>query len=184
MKKLLLVFALLFCLCGCQKTGPEYLVSSIGFDRVNGQYNVCFEAIIINTENTEQTVKLLKGTGSTIEAAVKQIEKQCTQPLLLSHCGVIAIGEGVTDYGLRKIGDYCFSQDQITLSAYFVRCNNAEKLLSVKPLSSACAGYDIMSLIKENNHRKNRFFEVISAEYEIPLPHISLKNGGLTFVSN
>ena len=181
MKKMLLVFIVAVLLCGCQNTGPEYLISGIGVDVDNGQYSLCFEAIIVNTENTEQSVKLLKGKGNTVKEAVEQIKKQCTQPLLMAHCGVVAVGQEVSRAQLKEVGQYCQNGGEITLSAYFVRTENAEKLLSVKPVSSASVGYDIMGLVKRNKKFNNRFFEVINSDYKNSLPKISLKNKGLNF---
>ncbi len=181
MKKTLVLVLFMLLLCGCRKTGPEYLVSGIGFDLENDRYKICFEAIIINSEEPEQTIRLLKGEGETIEEAVAQIDRQCTQPLLLSHCGVLVIGEEVNRARLREIGDFCYSRDEITLSAFFVRTKNAQKLLSVKPVSSACASYDVMGILRENKPYKNRFFEVLSTGYDTNLPEISLKDGGLEF---
>ncbi len=181
MKKILLAIVLMLLLCGCDKTGPEYLVSSMGFDFSDGLYNVCFEAVVINSESSGQTIKLLKGKGVTIGEAVSDIYRQCTQPLMLSHCGVLAIGESVDNIRLREIGDYCYNQDQLTLSAFFVKTENAEKILSVKPLSSVCAGYDIMGLIQQNKQYNNRFFELINSSYRAKLPKIILQNGGLIF---
>ncbi len=181
MKKIFLVLCFLLLLCGCEKTGPEYLVSSIGFDGDGGKYSVSFETIIINSENTEQTLKVLKGEGETIQQAVKEIDRQCTQPLLLAHCGVIIIGDGISSEQFSNIKKYCYDRDPITLSAFFIKSKNAGKLLSAKPLSSACVGYDIMGLIKQNKHFKNRFFEVLSSDYNAVLPRIELGNGGLYF---
>lgn len=183
MKRIFLLLLVLGLLCGCEKTGPEYLVSSIGFDSDGREYNVSFEAIIINSENTEQALKVLKGKGKTIDEAVKEIDRQCTQPLLLSHCGVIIIGDGITKKQFSDIKSYCYSSDPITLSAFFIKSKNAQQLLSAKPLSSACVGYDIMGLLKQNKQYKNRFFEVISNEYNAVLPRIELGKEGLYFES-
>ena len=56
----------------------------------------------------------------------------------------------------KEICDYCYSEEQITLSAYFINTPNVEKLLSVKPISSACVGYDIMGLLEQNKTYKNQ----------------------------
>lgn len=181
MKKAVLVIALMFLLCGCEKTGPEYLISSIGFDNINGKYNVLFEAVIINSENAQLTLKLLKGEGDTVDEAVSQIKKSITQPLLLSHCGVIIIGENINYAEFDNIKEYCYNSDPITLSAYFVKTKNAKKLLSSKPVSSVCVGYDIMGLIKQNKGIKSRFFEILSGGTSAKLPLISVKDGGLYY---
>ena len=184
MKRIFWIFIALFLLCGCEKAGPEYLVSSIGFEGDGKEYNVYFETVIINSENTNQTLKVLNGSGETIEKAVSVIERQCTQPLLLSHCGVIVIGDGITQKQFSSIKDYCYDKEPITLSAYFIRSENAQKLLSAKPVSSICVGYDIMGLIKQNKPYKNRFFEVLSLENIGVLPKIELREEGLYFESN
>lgn len=180
MKKFFLVVVLLLLLCGCQKTKPEYLVSSIGFDKKQNNYTVFFETVIINTENTSQSLKVLKGEGESLEKAVAQIKRQCTQPLLLSHSGVIAVGEGLNRDDLKQICEYAL-KEEITLSAFFIKTKSAQKLLEVKPVSSACVGYDIMGLIKQNKPYKNRFFELINADFKATLPEIALKEGGLYF---
>jgi hypothetical protein len=179
-KKCILSIILLLLLCGCQKFKPEYLVSSIGFDKVEDKYTVLFETVIINTENTSQSLKVLKGEGESIEQAVAQIKRQSTQPLLLSHSGVIAVSENITRDDLKQICEYALEQE-ITLSAYFVKTQNCEKLLKQKPVSSVCVGYDIMGLIKQNKPYRNRFFEIINADFNAVIPKISLKEGGLYF---
>ncbi len=183
MKRILLSVVFLTFLCGCQKAEPEYLISAMGYDYTGGEYSVCFEAVIINSEDTEQTVKLLEGKGQNIENAVAEIKKKCTQPLLLSHCGVIAVGSDMTKQQLKQVVEYCYDREQITLSALFIETENPQKLLTVKPISSVCVGYEIMGLLKQNTHYNNRFFEVLASNYTAKLPIINHKNGGLYFGS-
>lgn len=179
MKKVFLSLVLLVFLCGCEKHGPEYLVSSIGFDKVKDNYKVCFESVIINSEDTKQSVKLLKGEGATLKSAINEIEKQCTQPLLLSHCGVLVIGDSITKNELSDIAKYCVNNEEITLSAFLIKTENAQKLLSVKPISSLTAGFDIMGLLEQNKRYKNRLFELIDANYNTILPKVIINDGGL-----
>ncbi len=181
MKKLFLSLALVLFLCGCQKRGPEYLVSSMGFDKAENSYKVCFESVIINSEDTKQSVKLLKGEGQTLKAAINEIEKQCTQPLLLSHCGVLVIGDNITQNELSDIAKYCVKNEEITLSAFLIKTENAQKLLSVKPVSSLTVGFDIMGLLEQNKRYKNRLFELMNTESNTALPKVSINDGGLIF---
>ncbi len=181
MKKVFLSLLLVVFLCGCEKRGPEYLVSSIGFDKQNDSYKVCFESVIINSEDTKQTVKLLKGEGESFNSAMEQIEKKCTQPLMLSHCGVLAIGEGITQNELKDISKYCINSKEITLSTFLIKTKNAEKLLSVKPLSSLTVGFDIMGLLEQNKTYKNRLFELVNSDYSNVLPKVGINDGGLIF---
>lgn len=181
MKKIIFSVLLIFSLVGCTRTQPEYLISGMGFDYSDSEYTVYFETIIINSENTDQTVKIIKGTGAKIENAVEEIKKQCTQPILLQHCGVIVISEDITRKEFSEICKYCYYNKDITLSAFFIKTDNAQKLFSLKPVSSLCVGYDIMGLIKQNGNSKNRFFEVLNVNDCSALPKISVKDGGLFF---
>lgn len=186
MKKLFIPILLVLMLCGCERTKPEYLISSMGFDSKNGNITVYLETVIINSENTEQTLKVLKGTGESVNEAVSNIYRQCTQPLLFSHCGLIIIGENISSTQFDDICDYCYSQDELTLSALFITTPNAEKLLSQKPVSSACVGYDIMGLIEQYSKAKklslkNRYYQIESGETEISLPKITVKKEGYYF---
>lgn len=180
MKKIFLSTLVILLLCGCEKAAPEYLISGVGVSKAGEIYEVCFEAIIVNTETTKQTLKVLKGKGDTIYNAVKDIEKQVTQPLLMSHSGVIAVDEEISRGDLIEVCKYAQSSG-ITLSAYMIKTENADKLFETKPLSSACVGYDIMGLIKQNKRYKNRLFEVIGGDYKASLPIINVKDGGLVF---
>lgn len=183
MKRLFLIIPLLFLLCGCQKTGPEYLISSIGFDNENGQLKACFEAIVINSETEGQQVKVIEGVGKTVNEAIGQVERKSTQSLLFSHCAVLVVGDSVTQNQLDNIYDFCFENTDITLSAFFVKTQNAKKLLSSKPLSTIAVGYDILGLIEQysknkNIKIKNRYFEIMALNKEVVLPKITLKEEG------
>ena len=67
-----------------------------------------------------------------------------------------------------EICDYCFSENRITISAYMISTPDPEQLLSGEPEFSAAVGYDIMSIIEQQNaamgkSTNSRFFEVESA---------------------
>ncbi len=183
MKKVLLIFPLLILLCGCRQTQPEYLISSIGFDNAGGQLKTYFEAIIINSETEGQQVKLIEGSGKTVKEAMEQVERKCTQGLLLSHCAVLVIGDSVTQKQMNNIYDFCFENPDITLSAFFVETENAKKLLSAQPLSTISVGYDILGLIRQYSENekikiKNRYFEIMALDKQVTLPKITLKEEG------
>lgn len=177
MKKILLIFILLISLCGCKQTGAEYIISSMGFDNSDGLLNICFEAIVINSETTESQIKLLEGKGKTVKDGIKQIKKSATQKLLLSHCGVLVMGENLTESQINEIYEFCFNQRDITLSARVVVSENAKQLLQTKPVSSIAVGYDILGLIeqysKKDKQIKNRYFEIMALERRVALPKIT-----------
>ncbi len=177
MKKILLIFILLISLCGCKQTGAEYIISSMGFDNSDGLLNICFEAIVINSETTESQIKLLEGKGKTVKDGIKQIKKSATQKLLLSHCGVLVMGENLTQSQIDGIYEFCFDERDITLSARVVTTKNAKQLLQSKSVSSIAVGYDILGLIeqysKKDKQIKNRYFEIMALEKQVVLPKIT-----------
>lgn len=176
MKKILLIFTLLISLCGCRQTGGEYIISSIGFDNKDGLLNTCFEAVVINSETTESQIKLIEGKGKTVTDGIEKIKKQITQKLLLSHCGVLVMGENLTESQINEIYEFCFNERDITLSARVVKTENAKKLLQKKAISSISVGYDILGLIeqysKKDKQIKNRYFEIMALERRVALPKI------------
>lgn len=175
MKKILISAAVLMLtlLSGCRFTtggaanDRRFIVAAIGFESDGALITVYAETIIINSETPENepTPKLLKGSGATINEAFEEIEASLARPLMLEHCGIIAVGGGVTASWFDRICDYCLNDRRITLSSYMVSCDSPEKLLSKKPESSVAAGYDIMGIIEQRSSSSgifydSRFFEI------------------------
>ncbi len=188
MKKITALFLCLFMLCGCNNKPQEYLVTAIGFDYDKGLYTVSVEALIINTESEGQELKIITSQGRTLKKAVADIQNQITLPTLFSHCGIIAIGNGISREKLKGIMRYCNTHDEITLSVRFIKTKNAAKLLSQKPQSSISVGYDLMSMLKtyeeeSNKSVKNRLFEIYENESPI-LPIINTQEKGYYFAKH
>ncbi len=173
---ILLIICMLFSLSGCSiketisSQKQEYIVSAIGFDSDDKQFDLTLEAIIINSENSdaERELRLLNGKGRTIAEAMTDAQKSASQPLLLSHCATVVIGDTVNRNQLSEITDFCRSNDGLALSVMLVSSKNAKSLLECKALSSVAMGYDIMSMTEQLSDRtgiafKNRLYEIKSA---------------------
>ena len=110
-----------------------------------------------------------------------QIEKQATQPLLTSHCGVVAVGKGISRTKLLGIMRYCKENRDIPLSIQFIETESPEKLLKTEPFSSISVGYDLVSMMRKNDkHLNNRLFEIYKSPSPI-LPKITLTEKGYYF---
>ncbi len=187
MKRLAFIILLTaFFLCGCsgenplKGENPEYMVASLGFSEKNGKLTVFMEAIVINSEDTDAQKKLvvLEGNGDTVKQGAENAEKKAVQPVNLSHCGVIALEEGISKERFLEICEYCYNRDEINLSAFFISSDDVKKLLSEKPTASVAVGYDIMNRLesqKELSGReyKNRFYQ-IEAQKEKSNPHYDI----------
>lgn len=166
-------FILLFSLCGCSfketlsSHNGEYIISAIGFDGLGDKIGICLEAVIVNTEDTdaERRLELIEGSGNTVEEAFYNASKKTSQPFMLSHCSIIALGEGISPKRFTEINDFCYSSGEITLSAMFVGCKKATALLSSQAISSVAVGYDIASMLEQQSRQtginyKNCFYEI------------------------
>lgn len=181
MKRLLILFlSAVISLCslgGCSvkknisSYSQEYLISAMGFDQINGKLTAYLEAVIVNTEDTnaERRLELIEGNGATVKEALSNANKKTAQPLLLSHCGVVVIGNSVSPQYFSGICDYFYRENELTLSVFFVSAENASSLLSSEAISSIAVGYDIMSMLSQQSQRtgisyKNRFYQIYSAK--------------------
>ena len=199
MKKILIsIFVLMLTLLsGCRFTtgGAEndrrFIVAAVGFESDGALITVYAETIIINSETPENepAPKLLKGSGATINEAFEEIEASLARPLMLEHCGVIAVGGGVTASWFDRICDYCLDDRRITLSSYMISCDSPEALLSETPESSVAAGYDIMGIIEQRSSSTgifydSRFFEIEGLREKgrsvFTLPFFALTGDGIT----
>ena len=189
MKKLIFILPLfVFLLSGCSLSdavsgkSEEYLISAMGFDKSGQGIEISVEAVSVNTEDTEDDKRLIifDGSGNTVKQAFSNAEKKSTQAFDLSHCGIIAVGEGLTLKDFAEICEYCYNRDEINLSVYFVACENAKEMLKKEPQSSVAVGYDLMSMLEcqsrlSGREYKNRFYEIEAKilkkdnRYDIPL---------------
>ena len=175
MKKIFLSLSLvcLFSLCGCSlgdavmSETTQYLVSAIGFDCKNSEIITNIEAVVVNSEEPEEEIHalLFEGKGKTLKKSVENALSKAQKPLSLSHCALLILGENMNPQKLSEVCDFVFDTEQITVSVAFVESENAEKLLSLEPVSSVTVGYDIVSLLETQSKRKNigfrnRYFEI------------------------
>lgn len=181
MKKLLILLLLPLLLCSCRQKPQEYLITAIGADYDGGLYTLYFEAIIANTEAEGQKREIITAKGRTLLETVKNIEKQATLPLLTSHCGVVAVGKGISRTKLLGLMKYCKENRNIPLSIQFIKTENPEKLLKTKPFSSISVGYDLVNMMQKNEKPlKNRLFEIYKSQSPV-LPKITLTEKGYYF---
>lgn len=177
MKKLisvLLSVLLCFALCGCKAVGNSgndrrFMVSAIGFETDGARITVSVETVIVNSETADVQPKpqVLSAEGETIDEALQSVGAALPKPMLLEHCGVIVIGQNMTPAWFKKIADYCFYENRITLSAYMIAAKNPTELLSGEPKSSVAVGYDIMGVVERQSRATgvsydSRYFEIES----------------------
>lgn len=162
---LILCFVVLM-LSGCtgyrESTGT-YIISAIGFDTSKDGLSVNVQAVEVGGASPEGIV--FSGVGTTPEKAVYSVATKTTKTLLFDHCGIVAVGEDISGKKLSEILRFCREQSSLNLSVYVVSCENAQKLLETKAVSSVASGYDLMEILENYEDKtgvdlKNRFYEL------------------------
>ncbi len=191
-RRLFIIIILLLTLCGCSdyaESNSQYMVSAIGFDSDGKNITVSAQTVIIgnNGEDSQET-KVFTATGETPAQAVFNISGHLSKSLLFDHCGIVAIGKGISREMLGEIFDYSNDEKNLNLGVYFVCTDEAQELLKADPVSAVTSGYDIMGIIEQNSDEtgilyQNRFYEIKALEAKkgkvFSLPFFECKKDGI-----
>lgn len=169
---LLLCFAFIVSLCGCgnksaRETDMEYMVSSIGFDNEGKKTKIIAEIIVVNSGQNDSgaQTEVLVAVGDSPKDALYSLHSKLSKPLMLSHSGLLIIGESLSADTVSEILNICITNKDITGAIKIVATQSAEKLIKIKPKSDIALGYEISNALKQYSAftgitYKNRFYEV------------------------
>jgi len=173
-------------MCGCSgyeypsETDMEYMVSSLGFDKNGEKVSAFAEIIVVNSGDGEKSpeVKLFEGVGENVRSALYSLNKGLAKPLMVKHCGLLVIGDGIDADTLNDIFVFSFENKEITQAIKVVSTENAGELLSLKANSNIALGYELTTALKQNSRHtgivyKNRLYE-IAASLEKKSPYYAL----------
>lgn len=173
MKRLILTLLCLSLLCGCSNIrrivaqNGRYLVSAMGVDKAENGVLVSLEAVVINSQDSEQDIKpqVFEGEGENIEKAFKSALLKTAKPFDLSHCAIIILGQELDNKNREDIYNFCLNNLELTVSVGFVASENANALLKLKPVSDITVGYEIVTMLETQYSENkiafnNRFFEI------------------------
>ena len=156
-------------LCGCgvyKEADMQYTVAALGFEG-GSTVSVYAEIITVNPESTKQETGnlLASAQGETVKEAISSLKHSLSKPLFFSHCGLICLGESLKANRIKEILDYCYENDEINHSVYFISSDNTEELLSLSSQSEMATGYDIMGVIRQAAKAEcvdynNRYYEI------------------------
>jgi len=143
MKKIIIIFLLVFCVCGCwnYKELDDYsIITGIAIDKEDTDYEV--SVLISNAskssgENPESTGAqgiVYSGKGNSIFKALKDISLISPKELYLDHFAILVISEEIATDGVYNIVDF------------FLRYPNARKDFSVA-ISKDCKAKDTLKII-------------------------------------
>ena len=195
MKKLLLLaFCIVFVvsLPGCgnsfvREADMEYMVSSIGFDKLGQEIKMFAEIIVVNSGESETGAKtqIFSAAGKSPRDAMYKLHSKLSKPLMLNHCGLLVISEKIQVDEIKEIFNICLLDKSITGAIKLIATKNVESLMNLKPESDIALGYEISNALKQYSNftgaqYKNRFYEIEAYRegktMSYSLPYFSVEN--------
>lgn len=177
----ILTAAAVFATAGCSSVSyvePEEtaVVSALGFD-------VSEKGVTVTVQTAEKggkSVKVISGEGESVSFALAHLSGGDERRTELSHCAVIAVGDGIEGNRLAEIFDLCEGEADISDAVLFVGTHDANALLSL----DGAAGFDMVNAMRpfpdgSGLFSKNRFYEIKSSEVAglMALPYFYITDG-------
>lgn len=143
MKKIILLFILLFCICGCwnYKELDDYsIITGISIDKSDDKYEV--SVLISNAskssgespDSSQSKSVLYSSKGNSIFKALKDIALISPKELYLDHFSILVISEEIAKEGIYNVVDF------------FLRYPNSRKDFSVA-IAKDCKAKDTLKII-------------------------------------
>ena len=166
-----IILSFCVCLSSCTVTGysePEdrYIVSAMGFDRVDGAIEVSVQIV---GEGEYPFVRY--GRGESVGGAVGHIEGADAKQLEISHCALIVLGDGLSAEDRSEIFDYCRKSKDITVGVKMAAAHNASELMETAD------GYLLLGAIRDGSDGLGftggcRFYEIEEKRMEGGVYHL------------
>ena len=179
MKRLLWILPLCLMLsaCGAHTTEPEqlYLVSAIGFDRMDAGIRVVAEVPLTReNEADKMEVCVFAGEGATIPNALQQMKRGLGKELFFGHCALAVLGDGVEEDWLNSVLDFLNAED-VPLSVTVISAPDAQKLLARGSVAASAAGYEIPDILRLQIRESGlslqcRLYEIETRKTDFVLP--------------
>ncbi len=175
MKKTILSLLCLILLCGCsgyKEINDGYLVTSVAFEELDGGGLITANIILPQTEEN----MILSAWGGDFDEAFSALKKAQVRSLYFEHCGTVVLNPRLKPQAF-EILELCKNKIKIPIAARVVYCHDAKALFSADR-----TGYDVISLLKNNNARQdNQIFEIEQTADNLELPFISISDKTMIF---
>lgn len=168
MKKLLVLlpFLLSFLLSGCvlKEIDRGYLVNTIGFSTSDGDVKIFIEAISSpdNLDKPSNRV-VLTARGSTVQNAFENLSKNLVKPLYFEQLGAAILEKDETDDAVTFLKEL----PNVNYGIYLVKTDDLSTLFSADT-PNGILGYDIIGLLKTNQEKNNRLYNVTRNDFNLP----------------
>ena len=149
MKKILLIIIVLFTCTSCfdyEEITDCAIVLGIGITKKNELYNVTFEILNTNEDNSSYTIE---NEGKNIADAIKNLEDKIAKNTKYTHLKVMIIDNSIN---INDIATYFIHNQSFTNNFYlFYTDDNIKDILSFKNDNEPINSFAIMNLVNETN---------------------------------
>lgn len=172
MKKILLLFIVIFCLTGCInriELSDRALVQSIAIDKYNNQLKISFEIIATKLSLEDKTVSIIYSQqGDNLEIATKLMEQKIGKRMFYGQTKVIFFGNDYSKSGIIDAVKFLNEQAKIRPTVkVFIANQSGEQIIRIKPkdgeLISNTADSIASNLFKTKQIKKVLLFDLVKS---------------------
>ena len=145
MKKILLIFPIIFLLTGCNSyidLNNLGIINKIGIEH-NSNYKLY--ASILNNSN-DQKEKIITTEGNTINELINNLSLYLNKKIYMSHLDLLIINDSIKTYELKEIINYFLNNNETREDFLIVLTNDIETLINKSSFQ------EINNLIKINKN--------------------------------
>ena len=162
---MLIVFTVLLSSCnGYRETDSEYLISAVGFEKLEKGFCAYIEVLALSSAEKDTKSKVFSSEGQTPFEAVNNTTALLPRNAVFDHCAAAIVDDSISGKDLKKIMEYLYNTRNLNLGIYVFTSDDVEETLSLKS-QAMTVGYDLMSI--ELNLYKNSGIKCSNKFYEI-----------------
>lgn len=181
---MILTLISLILLCGCagyREINRGYLVTAIGFKRIDGGISITAEAVSSqDTQDKPSEKTILSGDGATVADAYRALESQLVKPLYFEQLGTVIADDSLDKKSLAQVLDFCGNLQSVSLGVYVVKTPDTTSLFNLET-DGGVLGYDIIGIIK--NYEKTQSRDMPNQLYQLKRERLTDKDISLPSVN-
>lgn len=108
-----LMICLTFSGCKGIPLNQRLIIQGIGIDRIENEYKMTLLTLDTDADESENAVKIIRGTGKDIEQAKRQIEESTGKRCLFSQCLFVIMNRKAADEDDNSLGFFCNNKEII-----------------------------------------------------------------------
>lgn len=186
--KILITCLLLLITCGCfnyVEINNLVIVSGIGIDYKNNEYNITFEVLYQNKNSGDtnfESGQIISGSGKTITDAFNNITLSLEKEPYFAHLKVVVISNTIAKKHMNELFDFFLRNNNIRniFSLVITTKNTPQEILNIHNEYFPVVSERIKNILENNVYSnyisKNKYFKEIASNYISKEKNITLSN--------